>query len=68
MNLNLSNNIKGFLYLSSGMATLIYIHGWFQANLYYLLLVSAIVAMGYGFILTDLWDLVNSLVNRFRNK
>jgi phosphotransferase system glucose/maltose/N-acetylglucosamine-specific IIC component len=66
MKLNLSGNIKGILYLSGGIISFLYINKWFQSELYYLMLAGSIAAITYGFIVTDMWDKLNELVNKIR--
>lgn len=66
MTLNLSSNIKGLIYLIGGIITLLYINGWFVKSLYYAMLTGAIMSFIYGFIVTDAYDFIKNLINKFR--
>ena len=68
MNFDLSANVKGALYLGGGLATFLYINGWFQENLYYLILTASVAAMVYGFVVTDMWDHLNAIISWFKSK
>ena len=64
MNLSLSPNIKGLCYLIGGIISLLYINGWFVANLYYPMLAGSVTATTYGFVVTDAWDWILALVKK----
>ena len=66
MELNLSNNIKGLLFLVGGLVGLLYINGWFVESLYYLMLAGSVAAFTYGFVVTDAWDFIKNIINKFR--
>lgn len=65
MNLDLSPNLKGLLYLAGGAISLLYIHGWFVASLYYPMFVGSLAAFIYGFIVTDAWDFCKNIISKF---
>ena len=63
---NLWANLKGLVYLIGGFATILYLNGWFQASLYYVVLAGALAAFVYGFIVTDAWIFFKNLIDGFR--
>jgi len=66
MALNLSGNLKGLIYLVGGAVALLYINGWFVDSLYYVMLTGAIISFFYGFVVTDAYDFIVNLINKFR--
>jgi hypothetical protein len=66
MNTSLSGNIKGLLYLTGGTISLLYIHGWFTSALYYPMFAGALTAFIYGFIVTDAFDFIKGVINKFK--
>ena len=68
MKLNLSKNVKGALYLAGGVIAFLYINGFFQESLYYLMLAGSIAAITYGFVVTDLWDKTTEAIDDLKSK
>lgn len=67
MNLNLSSNIKGLLYLVGGTISLLYIHGWFTQSLYYPMFAGSLTAFIYGFVVTDAWVFIKNITSKFKS-
>jgi hypothetical protein len=65
MKLNLSSNLKGFIYLVGGAIGLLYIHGLFVKSLYYPLFAGSLAAFIYGFVVSDTWDFCKKTFNKF---
>ena len=66
MRFHLSRNVKGMLCFIGGLIAFFYTIDWFRETLHYIMLSGSIAAIIYGFIVTDMWDKLNDLINQFR--
>lgn len=62
LSINLTDTQKGFLFIAAGIILLSFLMGFFKAALYYLILVSALLLIGYGIIVGDFWTKASKLI------
>ncbi len=65
---DLTNTQKGTVFITIGIALLLYILGIFKQAFYFVIIIAALFLIIYGFIIGNFWKKINGLILQYRKK